>query len=248
MQPAESNAKAHLGAEITVVICEDNEIVRTGLTYILQDAGGFKIVGTAHDGLTAVHLVLETHPDVVLMDIKMPRMDGIEATSQIKLARPKTKILMVAGSSEEQTIFAALASGADGYCLKQGPPGNILQAIVATATGACWLDPAIAMLVLRHCVHNGFTSSQNIPKRGCRDDRFHLSVREMEVLHFLVEGYSNREIAGRLILSAETVKTHISHILEKLAVSDRTQAAVKALRTGLVKNGTDASDEQPHGS
>lgn len=223
-------------AEITVVICDDSEILRTGLTCAMQEAGGIKIMGKVGDGLAAVDLVLETCPDVVVMDIQMPHMDGIEATNRIKLERPNTKILMVTGTSDEQTIFAALAAGADGYCLKQGPVRNILQAVVATASGACWLDPAIAMVVLRHCATDGFTSSQSIPMRGYRDDRFHMSVREMEVLHLLVEGFSNRDMAERMYLSAETIKTHMRHIMEKLQVSDRTQAAVKALRTGLIKH------------
>jgi len=223
------------GDKIKVLICDDSEVVRTGITCALQKQPGYKVIGFAQDGLIAVEKVAELQPDVVLMDVLMPHLDGIEATRQIKAAHPATKVLMLTAADDEQTIMAALASGADSYCLKQGPLSHILQAVIITAAGASWLDPVIAMRVLRNCSREGSVSSTRIAKLGTKDDRFRLSPREIEVLSFLVEGLSNREIAERLCLSTETVKTHMRHIMEKLIVADRTQAAVKALREGLIE-------------
>lgn len=220
--------------EITVLICDDSEVVRTGIACALEREPGFKVVGYAQDGLVALERVSALEPSVVLMDVMMPHLDGIEATRQIKAAYQGAKVLMLTAADDEQTIMAALASGADSYCLKQGPMFHILQATVATVSGATWLDPAIAMRVLRNCARDGTASSTRISRLGLKDDRFRLSVREMEVLNFLVEGLSNREIADRMCLSTETIKTHMRHIMEKLMVADRTQAAVKALRSGLI--------------
>lgn len=221
--------------KISVFICEDSEVVRAGIFFALQRSKTVKVMGWAGDGLAGIETVSTVQPDVVLMDVLMPHVDGIEATRQIKFANPSIKVLILTAANDDQTIFAALASGADGYCLKQSPLSNILQAIVATASGASWLDPAIAMRVLRHCAQEGTFSARNLPKLGGKDERFRLSVREIEVLHFLVEGLSNKEIAERMVLSIETVKTHLRHVMEKLQVADRTNAALKALREGLIQ-------------
>lgn len=219
--------------KITVLVCDDSELACIGLRQLLQ-RHGYNVIGSAKDGLTAVENVSQLQPDVVLMDVLMPHMGGIQATCEIKKLHPGVKVLMMTASEDEQTILAALASGADGYCFKQASMNNIVEAIKVTALGATWLDPGIAMRVLKNSARDSLSSSQDIPRLGVKDSRFKLSPRELEVLQLVVEGLSNTDIAARLVISGETVKTHMRHIMEKLAVADRTQAAVKALREGLL--------------
>lgn len=218
----------------TVFICDDSPLIRRGLTAAIEQFDNFSILGTAANGVTALEHIARLIPHAVLMDVFMPDMNGIELTHRLKEQFPAIKVLMLTAASDDQTIFAALAAGAHGYCLKESPIENILHALATIANGAGWLDPAIAMRVLRNAAREGTISSQNIPKLGRRDDRFRLSQREIEVLSLLVEGCPNKEIGVRLCISVETVKTHMRHIMEKLQVADRTQAATKALRQGLL--------------
>ena len=217
--------------EITVVIIEDHEITRVGLKLTLEQSSGLKIIGEAPDGQTGVEEATRLQPNVVLMDIGLPGIDGIEATGQIKKKLPETKVIMLTSHSNDRDIFAALAAGADGYCLKETPISQLALAIRTVSEGAAWLDPGIANRVLRASVQGAArhepepTRTGNAPK---------LSQREIEVLKLVVEGSSNQEIAEKLYLSVETVKTHMRRIMEKLAVSDRTQAAVKAMREGIL--------------
>lgn len=226
------------GEKLGIFICEDSPLICRGLSSAIEQIDDFQIVGSAADGLTALEGITKVQPHLVLMDVLMPLMDGIELTSRVKEKHPSVKVLMLTAASDEQTIFAALASGADGYCLKQTPITAILQALTAVASGAGWLDPMIAMRVLRNSARDGSVSSQNLPRLGTKDERFRLSPREIEVLHLLVEGLSNKGISERLVVSVETVKSHMRHIMEKLQVADRTQAAIKALRAGLVDKET----------
>ena len=190
------------------------------------------MVGEAEDGKDAVKQVAELKPHVVLMDIGMPFMDGIDATGRIKEAVPATRIIMLTLRDNERDIFAALGAGADGYCLKEVSGTQLAMAIRAVADGVAWLDPGVASRVLRACATVSPTSDD--PSVKIVPAISTLSQRELDVLRLVVEGLSNQEIADKLILSVETVKTHMRHIMEKLAVSDRTQAAVKAMREGLV--------------
>ncbi len=222
---------------ITIFIAEDYEITRVGLRLTLENVPEFLVIGEAEDGVTAVKEVIEKRPNVVLMDIGLPGLDGIDATVRIKSESPTTKIIMLTSHDNDRDVFAALAAGADGYCLKEVSSNHLASAIKAVADGVAWLDPAVARRVLQASVNNAPKPvSPADPKNPARPtvNASPLSQRELDVLTLVVEGNSNQEIADRLVLSVETVKTHMRHIMEKLCVSDRTQAAVKAMREGIV--------------
>lgn len=220
---------------IEIFIAEDHEITRVGLKLTLEHIPGFKVVGEAEDGKGAVKKVADLKPHVVLMDIGLPLMDGIDATTRIKEEVPGTRVIMLTSHDNDRDIFAALGAGADGYCLKEVSGSQLIMAIRAVADGVAWLDPGVASRVLRACATvtpPAPAGEDGAPKAAPSPSP--LSQRELDVLRLVVEGLSNQEIADRLILSVETVKTHMRHIMEKMAVSDRTQAAVKAMREGLV--------------
>lgn len=215
---------------IDILIAEDHEITRVGLRLTLEHIEGFKVVGEASDGRSAVEKVSELKPHVVLMDIGLPLLDGIDATCKIKEMTPATRVIMLTSHDNDRDIFAALGAGADGYCLKEVSESQLVMAIKAVADGVAWLDPGVASRVLRACAK---VSPQQEEQRMVTIAA-PLSQREIDVLRLVVEGLSNQEIADRLVLSVETIKTHMRHIMEKLTVSDRTQAAVKAMREGLI--------------
>ncbi len=217
---------------ISIFIAEDHEITRVGLRLTLEQLTGFQVVGEAHDGKLAADRIVELKPDVVLMDIGLPTIDGIEATRRVKEQSPDAKIIMLTSHDSDRDVFAALAAGADGYCLKEVSGTQLAMAIRCVADGAAWLDPGVASRVLKACASGGTQSSSADPAKAASPQT--LSQRELDVLKLVVEGLSNQEIAERLVVSVETVKTHMRHIMEKLAVSDRTQAAVKAMREGIV--------------
>jgi len=214
---------------LSVLIVEDQEIARVGLKVILDATAGMGVVGLAQDGEQAVSLALSLEPNVILMDIGLPVLNGIEATKKIKSEKPALKIIMLTSHDDDRHIFAALSAGADGYCLKEAPSERLIKAIKAVAEGVAWLDPGIAGRVLKACAQGGAK-----PEERGQNSLASLSSRELDVLRLVVDGQTNQEIADNLVLSVETVKTHMRHIMEKLAVSDRTQAAVKAMREGLI--------------
>ncbi|HEY9871535.1 MAG TPA: response regulator transcription factor [Candidatus Obscuribacterales bacterium] len=214
---------------IRILVVEDDDITRAGLRLLLDKHPHFTLVGEAGDGRAAVARTMELRPAVVLMDIGLPGMDGIEATQQIKASLPDTKVVVLTSHATDDDVFGALAAGADAYCLKEISTRQLLLAIEAVAGGVAWLDPAIARRVFLAA-----TSGARAPS-GDRTNDFGLSDRELEVLSHIVKGLSNQEIAVTLHLSPETIKTHIKHIMEKLSVADRTQAAVKAIRQGLLR-------------
>jgi two-component system, NarL family, response regulator LiaR len=218
----------------TILLAEDHEITRIGLKILLEQIPGMSVIGEAGDGLSAVQKVSELSPNVVLMDIGLPGMDGIEATRVIKEQSAGTKVLVVTSHEEESTVFASFGAGADGYCSKDAPKERLAAAIKTVVDGRVWMDPRIASLVLTtfRRVSSGPQTDSGSQVPAVREPV--LSEREMDVLRLVVEGMSNQEISERLAISPETVKTHMKHILDKLAVSDRTQAAVKALRDGLL--------------
>jgi len=198
-------------------------MMQLGLEQSLSDYPQFTIVGQAGDGYAGVESALKLQPDVVVMDIGLPRLDGIAATQQIKAQRPEIRVVMLTSHTTETEVIAALSSGADAYCIKGTNVDRLLAAIAAAQEGATYLDPQIARRVIEHL-------KPPIPATTVGQ----LSQRELEVLKLMVEGNSNPEIAAALYLSPNTVKTHIRGIMNKLAVDDRVQAAVVALRTGLV--------------
>ena len=210
----------------TVVIVEDHELMRDGIRSTIESEERFSVVGEAADGQEAISIVTKLQPDVVIMDIGLPRVDGIEATKTINQRFPQIKIIMLTSHRSENEVFASFSSGAAGYCLKESASKLLRTALESVADGAVWFDPHIAGFVVE-----AFTALGQTKANDCENP---LSEREMDVLKLVVDGLSNREIAGRLTISTATVRTHVEHILEKLAVSGRTQAAVEAVRKNLV--------------
>jgi len=216
--------------KIKLLLVEDHHITRTGLRLALEQEPKFVIVGEAADGHSAIKQAVELQPDVILMDIGLPGMSGIEAAVAIKEKLPSCRVIMVTSHDMQEDVIAALAANCDGYCLKDIDGAQLTRAIVSVHNGAIWLDPSIAKKVIKVYVGQppARAASTSSTTNGV------LSERELEVLSYVVDGLTNQEIAVKLTVSAETVKTHMRHIMEKLSVSDRTQAAVRALRDGLL--------------
>lgn len=214
------------------MLVEDHELLRDGLRAVLEREGNFEVVGECCDGQEALDQLSTIAPDVVVMDIGLPRIDGIEATRQIKMKAEAIKVIMLTSHDNEQEIFAALAAGANGYCLKDLSGDKLKRAILSVSEGAAWIDPRIASKVLSTFAAPQAASRGN--DEGGDTLITPLSQREIEVLRLMGEGMSNKEIADRLVIGVSTVRTHVEHILQKLAVSGRTEAAVKAMRKGLI--------------
>jgi two-component system, NarL family, response regulator LiaR len=208
---------------IRILIVEDDPMMQLGLEQSLSAQSQYTLVGQAEDGYLGVEAALRLKPDVVVMDIGLPRKDGIAATQEIKAALPEVRVVMLTSHTAETEIIAALSSGADGYCVKGASVDRLLSAISAAIEGATYLDPQIARRVIEH-----------LKPPAPSDNIGQLSQRELEVLKLMVEGKSNPEIAAELYLSTNTVKTHVRGIMNKLSVDDRVQAAVVALRNGIV--------------
>jgi len=184
-----------------------------------------EVVGTAEDGAAAVEMVNMEKPDLVLMDLKMPVMNGVEATRQIRTRYPEVKVLVLTTYADDRWVFDAIQAGASGYLLKDTPRDELVKAVKGTSTGKTYVDPAIAGKVLEQV-----SSHQTQPATLVTDK---LTEREVEVLRLIARGFSNADIAERLFLTEGTVRNHVSAILSKLCVSDRTQAAVIAIQHGL---------------
>jgi len=208
---------------LRILIVEDDPMMQLGLEQALENYPQFEIVGQAEDGYLGVEAALKLKPDLVVMDIGLPRLDGVAATKQIKAALPEIRVVVLTSHTTETEIIAALASGADAYCIKGASVDRLLSAISAASEGATYLDPQIARRVMN-----------NLKPPSATANTAQLSERELEVLKLMVEGYSNPQIAAALYLSPNTIKTHVRGIMNKLAVDDRVQAAVVALRSGLV--------------
>jgi DNA-binding NarL/FixJ family response regulator len=211
---------------IRVLICDDQDIVRQGLEAILSTASSIEVVGTAVDGAHAVELTESSKPDVILMDLKMPGMNGIVATQRIRDRFPEVRILVLTTYDADEWVFDAIRSGASGYLLKDTPREELIRAIEGTAAGETYVDPAVAGKLFTHAAR---TASAKETTFGAE-----LSEREMEVLKLLARGFTNAEIAQQLFLSEGTIRNYVSAVLAKLDVTDRTQAALLALRYGLV--------------
>jgi len=209
---------------IKVLICDDQDVVREGLQAILKSCKDIEVVGLASDGAEALHMIPSAQPAVVLMDLKMPIMNGIQATHHIRTQYPEIRVLVLTTYDADQWVFDAIRSGAAGYLLKDTPRDGLIAAIKGTAEGKTHVDPNVAGKL--------FTQ---VSKTPVEDTTFtaSLSEREREVLSLLARGLSNADIAARLYLSEGTVRNYVSAIFVKLGVSDRTQAAVLALRYGL---------------
>jgi NarL family two-component system response regulator LiaR len=208
---------------IRVLIADDHAIVRKGLCALLATESGIEVVGEARDGVEAVTLAEDLAPHVVLMDLVMPRMDGLEATRRITDSQPTVRILVLTSFGSDDMVFPAIKSGAAGYILKDSGPQELIQAIEQVHRGESSLHPAIARKLLRELAS---PSSRDAVADTLTD-------REVEVLRLVAAGHTNREIAEGLGISEATVRTHVSHILRKLGLDTRTQAALYALREGL---------------
>jgi len=208
-----------------VIICDDQDIVRDGLELLLKLESDIQIVGIATDGAEAVEMAEREKPDLVLMDLKMPVMNGVDATREIKTKCPGVKVLVLTTYGTDDWVFDAIRAGASGYLLKDAPREGVLNAIRGTLEGKTYVDPSIAGKIL------GEISS---PKRKPATSIIgKLTEREAEVLNLLAKGLSNEDIAKQLFLSEGTVRNHISSIVAKLGVSDRTQAAIIAIQHGI---------------
>lgn len=241
--------------EIRVVIIEDHDLSRIGLNAALQQVNGIKVVGDAANATQGLQVISTTQPDVAIVDIGLPDMDGIELTQKLKQTQQeteqtRTKVLILTMHKTEDSVLAAFAAGADSYSLKDVSLTNLVQAIRVTNEGNAWIDPTIARVVLKQAkqplpVESIVPSNGDDPNLGREIapldeeaqqmiENYPLTERELEVLELIVAGCNNAQIADKLYITVGTVKTHVRNILNKLCADDRTQAAVRALRSGLV--------------
>ena len=209
---------------IRIVIADDHAVVREGLRAFLGLQDDLEVVAEASDGAEAADEVERLRPDVALVDLVMPGVDGLGAIERIRERAPETRIVVLTSFTDDSRLFAALEAGASGYLLKDVQPAELAQAIRTVAAGEALLDPALTARLLRR-----------VAESGRPPDHAGLTSRELDVLRLLGRGLSNRQIAAELVLSEKTVKTHVSSILHKLHVADRTQAALYAVRAGLVE-------------
>ncbi|MFS0781121.1 response regulator [Bacillus sp. 1P06AnD] len=206
---------------ITIVIVDDHPIVRKGLSVFLQSIRDMEVIGEASGGREAIVMASELKPDVIVMDVTMSDLDGIEATKQIKSMQPQVKVLILTSYGEKDFVIPALESGADGYLLKENDPSAIANAVRGLSNGDQMLDTKVTNHVF------SLMKGKQIPIKG--NDNEALTKREREVLAEIAKGKNNKEIASALYITEKTVKTHVSNILGKLNVQDRTQAAIYAL-------------------
>jgi len=221
---------------IRVVIVDDHQVVRQGLRTFLDLQRDITVVGEAGDGAAALALVDRLRPDVVLMDIVMPQMDGIEATRRLKEAHPDVGVIVLTSFAGDQQVLPAIEAGASSYLLKDVTPEDLVEAVRAVHRGEPRLHPDALRKVMEAAT--GPRPAEAGRRPSPPDD---LTERELEVIRLVAQGRSNREIADEFVLSEKTVKTHISHILAKLGLKDRTQLAIHAIRSGLAGD-TDADD------
>ncbi len=236
-------------SKIRVSLIEDHDLTRVGIRTALQQRQEIEVVGEAANASDGLKLVETVHPDIAIVDIGLPDKDGIELTRQIKAGQdggegPQTKVLILTLRDHKEAVLAAFAAGADSYCMKDISFDNLLEALRVTYGGNAWIDPAIARIVLQQAQQtpsSADTAESKTVSINAADAEYDqmiaaypLTERELEVLQLIVEGCSNAVIAEKLYITVGTVKTHVRNILNKLCADDRTQAAVRALRSGLV--------------
>jgi DNA-binding NarL/FixJ family response regulator len=220
---------------IRVLIADDHALLRNGLRGMLDAQPDMEVVGEAEDGAEAIDAALRLHPDVVIMDVRMPRVDGIEATRRLGEQGARANVLVLTTFDLDEYVFEALRAGAGGFMLKDAPPGQLAEAVRTVAAGESLLAPAVTKRLIERFVSRP-------PADTVRRDRFaELTERELEVLRLLTRGLSNAEIGSELHLSEATVKTHVTRLLSKLEVRDRVQAVVLAYESGLVEPGGSAT-------
>ena len=221
-----------MSAPVRVLLVDDDDLMRAGLREVLSSDETVEVVGEATDGLHAVDRTARVNPDVVLMDVRMPRLDGISATREILAAAPAVKVLVLTTFEEDDYIFGSLSAGASGFLLKRTSPEDLLAAIAAVAAGDSLLSPSVTRRVIDRMAQ--------LPTGGAVLDRRldELTPREREVLEQVARGLSNGEIAEALVIEESTVKTHVKRILMKLRLRDRVQAVIFAYESGLVRPGS----------
>tara|TARA_B100001989_G_C24460125_1_gene423689 strand:+ start:324 stop:1004 length:681 start_codon:yes stop_codon:yes gene_type:complete len=218
-----------------IILVEDHELTRIGLKVSLEKYDDIEIIAETANGAESIDLVSKLKPDVVLMDIGLQGMDGIEATRKIKEISPNTRIIMVTSHEGQDEVLASFTSGADGYAVKDSNTKQLHAAIETVSQGDAWLSSQIAEKILRNYCGLSAKDFRKDSKKASPSLMVPLSERELEVLQLIVDGKSNQEIADNLYLSLATAKSHVRSILTKLCVDDRTQAAVKAMREGIVQ-------------
>lgn len=220
---------------INVLLVEDHELYRMGLSMLLSKAEDINLIDEAADGIEGVKKAREHSPQVILMDIGLPNMDGIEATQRIKEFLPETKILIFTSRDSEHDIFESFKAGADGYIMKGASPEHTISAIKAVNEGVGWIDPAIAKVVFSNLQrpNTNTTISSSITDKKDKN-LYGLTERELDVLSLMVDGLTNPQIADKLVITRATAKAHVHSILQKLCATSRTQATVMAMKEGLV--------------
>jgi DNA-binding NarL/FixJ family response regulator len=237
-------------SKIRIALIEDHDLTRVGIRTALLQKNEIEVVGEAANAAEGLKMLKITQPDIAIIDIGLPDKDGIELTRELKALTggedSAIKVLILTLQDNKEAVLAAFAAGADSYCMKDIKFDNLLEAVRVTHNGNAWIDPAIARIVLQQAQQNppkpeSTTSDQKISLQNSDSeeypeniDAYTLTERELEVLQLIVEGCSNAVIAERLYITVGTVKTHVRNILNKLCADDRTQAAVRALRSGLV--------------
>lgn len=208
-----------------ILLCDDQAVIRDGLEMLLNLEKDIQVIATAQDGAEAVELAAKQQPDLILMDLKMPGTNGIEATRQLHARFPNIKVLVLTTYDDDEWVFDAIRAGASGYLLKDTPREKIIEAVRGTVAGRSFVDPAVAGKLLNQVASNQTQPTSLLTAK--------LTERETDVLRLIAKGFNNSEIANQLHLSEGTVRNHVSAILEKLGASDRTQAAIIAIQHGL---------------
>ena len=225
----------HEEKEITILLVEDHEFTRLGLTMKIENTPDLKLLAEATDGFEAVNMAQKYNPDVILMDIGLPKMDGITATRKIKEElKLDCAVLMFTSRDSKEDIFAAFKAGADGYIMKDSSSQNLLNAIKNVADHSAWIDSQIARVVLSNIQNEDDILTRNVKNQKEANKKYGLTKKELEVLSLIVDGLSNQEISEKLVVSISTTKAHVHNILQKLYLTDRTKAAIVALKEGLV--------------
>jgi DNA-binding NarL/FixJ family response regulator len=221
---------------VRVLLADDDALIRAGLAVVLGTAADLEVVAEAADGIEAVDLCLRHRPDVVLMDVRMPGIDGIEATRRLVVSRPEIKILILTTFRDDEYVYGALRAGASGFLLKRASPERLLDAVRTVAAGEALLDPSVTQgLIHRFLAAGGATVPR--PSAETRRQLDRLTERERQVLLLVAQGRSNAEIADLLVIAESTAKTHVKRVLAKIDVHDRAQAVVFAYRSGLSTGG-----------
>jgi DNA-binding NarL/FixJ family response regulator len=242
-----------MSTDIRITLIEDHDLTRVGMKTALQQREGFQVVGEAATGMDGLKMLTTVKPDVAIVDIGLPDIDGVELTRRFRHAQAQmedesanTRVLILTLQDNEDVVLAAFAAGADSYCMKDVSLDQLVEALRITQEGNSWIDPAIARIVLRQtrptqpAIEDALTEDNLVaisaaePEYNQIIEAYPLTERELEVLQLIVDGCSNAVIAEKLYITVGTVKTHVRNILNKLCADDRTQAAVRALRSGLV--------------